>query len=78
MLDFEKEKIMILVDARGFSCPTPVLMTQKAVKNSAPASLEVAVDSRCAVENVTRFAKDAGYQVSVADFEDGFKLTLRK
>ena len=53
-------------------------MLQKAVKANAPASLEVAVDNQCAVENVTRFAKNAGYKVSVADFEGDFKLTLTK
>lgn len=69
---------MKMVDARGYSCPTPVVMVQKAVKNGSPAKLEVAVDSQCAVENVTRFATNAGYQVTVSDFEGDFKLTLIK
>lgn len=67
-----------MVDARGYSCPTPVIMVQKAVKESAPARLEVAVDNQCSVENVTRFAKNAGYQVQVTDFEGDFKLILTK
>ena len=67
-----------MIDARGYSCPMPVVMVQKAVKNGSPDTLEVAVDNQCAVENVTRFAKNAGYQVSVADFEGDFKLTLTK
>lgn len=67
-----------MVDARGYSCPTPVIMVQKAVKSSAPAMLEVAVDNQCSVENVTRFAQNAGYTVSVSDFEGDFKLTLTK
>ena len=50
----------MMVDARGYSCPTPVIMVQKAVKANSPTSLEVAVDNQCAVENVTRFAKNAG------------------
>lgn len=33
-----------MVDARGYSCPTPVIMVQKAVRDGAPATLEVAVD----------------------------------
>ena len=68
----------MMVDARGYSCPTPVIMVQKAVKANAPAKLEVAVDNQCAVETVTRFAQNAGYKVSVADFEGDFKLTLTK
>ena len=67
-----------MVDARGHSCPIPVVMVQKAVKASNPAALEVAVDNQCAVENVTRFAQNAGYKVAVADFEGDFKLTLTK
>ena len=67
-----------MVDARGYSCPVPVVMVQKALKDGNPATLEVAVDNQCSVENVTRFAKNAGYKVSVADFEGDFELTLTK
>lgn len=67
-----------MVDARGLACPTPVLMVQEAVKNGAPASLEVLVDSRCAVENVTRFANGCGYTVTTTQEEDAFRLTLKK
>ena len=67
-----------MIDARGYSCPTPVVMVQKAVKNGAPDTLEVAVDNQCSVENVTRFARNAGYQVEVRDFEGDFKLVLKK
>ena len=67
-----------MVDARGYSCPTPVVMVQKAVKEKNPSKLEVAVDNQCSVENVTRFAQNAGYKVSVAEFEGDFKLTLTK
>ena len=67
-----------MVDARGYSCPTPVIMVQKAVKDGAPAMLEVAVDNQCSVENVTRFAQSAGYQVRVSDLDGDFTLTLTK
>ena len=67
-----------MIDARGYSCPTPVVMVQKAVKNGNPATLEVAVDNQCSVENVKRFAQHAGYRVEVSDFEGDFKLVLTK
>ena len=67
-----------MIDARGYSCPTPVVMVQKAVKDGAPDTLEVAVDNQCSVENVTRFAHNAGYQVEVSDWEGDFKLVLTK
>ena len=33
-----------MVDARGYSCPMPVIMVQKAVKGQNPGQLEVLVD----------------------------------
>ena len=54
-----------MVDARGFSCPMPVVMVQKEVKKNAPDTLDVLVDNQCAVDNVTRFANNQGYNVTV-------------
>ena len=67
----------VIVDACGRSCPEPVLLTKKALASKGD-HYEVLVDNVTAKENVTRFAKNAGYKVSVADFEGDFKLTLTK
>ena len=68
-----------MIDARGYACPMPVVMVQRAVKDGAPKELEVLVDNRCAVENVTRFATNQGYQVKVTDQgDDEFTLSLSK
>ena len=67
-----------MVDARGYSCPMPVIMVQKAVKNGAPATLEVLVDNRCSLENVTRFAANQGYKVVSSQEGEDFKLVLTK
>ena len=67
---------MKTVDARGYSCPMPVIMVQK--EASAPAELEVLVDDKCAVENVTRFAESQGYTVAWKEADDEFELTLKK
>ena len=68
-----------MVDARGLSCPMPVVMVQKEVAKSAPAQLEVLVDDRCAVENISRFAANSGYAVEVREAADEeFSLTLTK
>jgi len=66
-----------MVDTRGLSCPIPVVMVQKAVKNT-PAELEVLADAQVAVENITRFAHSQGYQVTVTPEGDEFKLILKK
>ena len=67
-----------MVDARGFLCPMPVVMVQKAVKAEHPDVLEVLVDDPCAVENVTRFAGSCGYTVTVTEEGPDFKLSLKK
>lgn len=67
-----------MIDTRGYSCPIPVIMVQKEIKKSSPAELEVLADNHAAVENITRFAVNQGYEVSA--FADGsdFRLTLSK
>ena len=67
-----------MVDARGYLCPMPVVMVQKTEKADAPAALEVLVDNQCSVENVTRFAENSGYRVSVAAEGEDFRLSLSK
>ena len=67
-----------MIDARGFSCPMPVVMVQKELKKTAPTELDVLVDSQCAVEHVTRFAKTQGYQVTSAPEGHDFRLQLKK
>lgn len=67
-----------MIDARGYSCPMPVVMVQNKVKKNAPATLEVLVDSQTCVENVTRFAQSKGYTVSTAAEGEDFRLTLKK
>jgi TusA-related sulfurtransferase len=67
-----------MIDARGYSCPMPVVMVQKAVKESHPDMVEVLVDSRACVENVSRFAVQNGYQVAVSEADGGYKLTLSR
>ena len=47
-----------MVDARGFSCPMPVVMTKKEIEKTKAAQLEVMVDNKVSVENVTRFAQN--------------------
>jgi len=65
----------IIVDARGRFCPEPVIMTKNAVA-SKPEKVTVIVDSRTCVENVSRFAKNAGYAIVVSEDGDDFTLTL--
>jgi selenium metabolism protein YedF len=53
------------IDARGLSCPAPVLETKAAVENSHPRRIEVLLDNEPAKQNVTRFLNSQGYQTEV-------------
>ena len=65
------------VDARGLSCPEPVIPTQNAMA-SKEAQYEVLVDNVVAKENVSRFALHQGYQVQVEEQGDDFLLKIKK
>ena len=67
-----------MIDARGLSCPMPVVMVQNEVKKNAPAELSVMVDNQVAVENITRYASLQKYAVTVAEADGEFTLTLKK
>lgn len=68
-----------MIDARGQSCPIPVVMVQDAVKKgNNPSELTVKVDAMVCVENITRYADSQGYKVSVDESEGEYTLTLKK
>jgi len=67
-----------MIDARGLSCPIPVVMVQDEVKKSHPASLEVKVDAMVCVENISRYAALEGYKVDVKEEGGEFILSLSK
>ncbi len=66
-----------MIDARGLSCPQPVIMVSQAMK-SGEASYTVKVDAVTPKENVTRYAESQGYKVSVEEADGEFTLTLTK
>lgn len=65
------------IDCIGLSCPMPVVNTKKALKEN-PEGVNVTVDNVCAKENVTRFAKNMGYNVTVNEADGIWKMEIRK
>ncbi|MBG0768059.1 sulfurtransferase TusA family protein [Sphaerochaeta halotolerans] len=65
------------IDARGLSCPQPVIETKKAVDKKIM-HLKVLVDTIAAKENVSRFAKVMKYHVDVVETDYGWMLELEK
>ena len=67
-----------MIDARGQSCPIPVVMVQQEVKKSNPGELQVKVDAMVCVENISHYAALRGYAVTVEEADGEYTLTLKK
>ena len=67
------------VDARGLSCPQPVIMTLDEIKKGNEKEIIVLVDTDTSKENVTRAAESQGCKVSeVSPDGEGYRITLAK
>ncbi|MEZ7198676.1 MULTISPECIES: sulfurtransferase TusA family protein [Pseudodesulfovibrio] len=66
-----------LVDARGLSCPQPVLDTMAKIAAMGSGELEVLVDTEASKENVARAAQGKGWKVESITEEGGeYRLKL--
>ena len=67
------------VDARGLSCPQPVLMTMDEMKKAGRGEITIMVDTETSKENVSRAARSRGWRVKEVQEEGGgFRLTIEK
>lgn len=66
------------VDARGLSCPQPVVVTRNKMDQIGKGTIEVMVDTATARDNIERMATNQGWQVEVKEKEDEFLLILTK
>ena len=65
------------VDARGLSCPQPVVLANKAIEAGAEI-LEVLVDNEVSKENVLRLAKRHRMQTSVREEGPDIVIEIKK
>lgn len=66
------------VDARGLSCPQPVIETKKVLDKITGGRVEVLVDTVTSRENVLRFGRNAGWKGSFEETEGAFRVILEK
>jgi len=67
------------VDARGLSCPQPVLMTLDGIKKADENEILILVDTDTSKENVSRAAKSQGWQVKeVLEEGGGYRITVSR
>lgn len=68
---------MATVDARGLSCPQPVILARQAIQ-AGEFPIEVLVETATSRENVRRAAGKLGCAVQVEEVGDEFRLTLTR
>lgn len=68
-----------MVDARGLSCPQPVILTMNKIKELASGQIVILVDTDTSRENVSRAAMSKGWKVVDIKAEGSdYKLTISK
>ncbi len=64
------------IDARGLSCPEPVILTKKAL--AAHSGFSILVDNEVSKENIQRFCDKAGAKTSFLQNADGWEISVSK
>ena len=68
---------MNIIDARGLSCPEPVVLLRKAMTTKENA-YAIVVDNVTSRENVTRYGEHQGYKAAVTEENGEYTLTFTK
>ena len=66
------------IDARGLSCPQPVILTNRKMKEMGKGVLEILVDTDTSRENISRLAEQTGWDVEIKKVDADYCLILRK
>jgi len=64
------------IDARGLTCPIPVVRTKQAIEENPGEKITVLVETAVSKENVSRLAKSLGYSVAIEEVAGEFRLNL--
>lgn len=68
-----------IVDARGLSCPEPVLLTLETMRRIGKGEVEILVDTDTSKENVSRAASSMGWQIdNVIEEVSGYRIRIKK
>jgi tRNA 2-thiouridine synthesizing protein A len=66
------------IDARGLSCPQPIILTNRKIKEMGKGVFEILVDTDTSRENISRLAQQTGWDVEVKKVDADYCLILRK
>lgn len=62
------------IDARGLTCPQPVILTRTAMKENS--EIEILVDNQTALENIRRLAESSGWNFEDTIADGHYKITI--
>ncbi|HPA84622.1 MAG TPA: sulfurtransferase TusA family protein [Deltaproteobacteria bacterium] len=67
------------IDARGLSCPQPVILTMSRIREMTKGRIEILVDTDTSKENVSRAAKSKGWDVQIVEPDgSGYRIVIQK
>lgn len=64
-----------IIDAKGKSCPMPVIMAKKEIESGIK-FFAIEVDNKIAVENLKKLANSQGFEISVEKNNENFKVNF--
>ncbi len=67
---------MVQIDAKGLSCPQPLMMVQEALKKNPGEQVVVEVDSASPRDNILRLARRKKLSASVDEADGVFTITV--
>ena len=62
------------IDCRGLACPAPVITTKEAIETEGLNEMTVLVDNEAARQNVSRFLSSRGFEISVTQKGECFRV----
>ena len=68
---------MVTVEAKGLSCPEPVMLAKKAVKKNPSDDVQIVVDNATARDNILRMARSIKRTTDVRDIDGVYTITLK-
>lgn len=68
----------MVIDARGFGCPKPVIMAEEALSKIDEGIIEVIVDNEASVKNLSRFATKNGFYSEVVQENNYWRTKIVK
>lgn len=66
------------IDARGETCPIPVIKTKNALKQIQEGVVTVLVDNKIATENLQKMADKLNFDIDITKIDKDYKVTIIK